>query len=252
MQTRHKAIALFLITLFLLPPLISEAQGYATEITPTSGRQVEIEWIVKKAPSSPFQLFFSKGGFWNSTNNSRMFFTMINITEDVIGELIIGNATVTANDTMIARDLVLGVWGLTEWWPGLIIETDSTSIEDLNETAYAAAARVSGNYQNGTMVSYYDNVTAGEAQYSCIVFEYVQDPTGYSEPQETYLAYSLETGILIKANTSYSFGTPYLLELEYSGYRVWTSWGVLDYALMAGIVILLAGVVIVIQRRMKK
>ena len=48
----------------------------------------------------------------------------------------------------------------------------------------------------------------------CIIFDYEQDPTESGEPQLTHLAYALDTGVLVEARTSYSFGVPYLLELE--------------------------------------
>lgn len=248
----HKGLCyLFVMSFLLMPSMAVAADGYGITAPPQSA-ELELEWTVHHAPSTPFSLFWSQGSNWLSSNNSRMFFTIAEIGDDVTGELIIGNATVTANDTMIARDLVFGVWGLTEWWPGLIIKTGSSDIEQLNQTAYAAAERVQGNYLNGTMVSHYENVTATGIEYECIVFEYTQDPVAYGEPQITYLAYSLESGILIKGNSSFTFTEPYLLEIEYSGQRIWTPWGVTDYLLIGGVVILLLAVVVMIQKRIKK
>lgn len=252
MYSRKTTLALLLVVSFLVPLITIRANGYATDIQPSPGREVEIRWAVHSAPSSPFSLYWTGGGICNVTNDSWMFFTVIDIDDDVTGELILGNTTVSTNDTMIARDLVFGVWGLTEWWPGLIVNTGEDSISQLNETAYAAAERVAGNYLNGTMVSYFDNVIAFGVEYECIIFEYTQDPPSFGEPQETYLAYSLETGILIRGNTSYSFGTPYTLEVEYSGLTIWTGWGLLDYAVMGVILVLLIGVVVLIQKKTKK
>jgi hypothetical protein len=181
-----------------------------------------------------------------------MFFTVDEVTPEVSGNLIIGNASVTANDTMIARDFVLGVWGVTEWWPGLVIPTGASEIEELNETAFASAERVAGNYLNGTMISYYENVSAAGTEYECIVFEYTQDPVSFGEPQVTYLAYSLQSGILVKGNSSVTLTEPYLLDIEYSGYRTWTPYGFGDYLLIGGVVVLLISGVAIIQRRIKK
>jgi hypothetical protein len=125
--------------------------------------------------------------------------------------------SVQANDTDVAKDLTLGVWGTpTEWWPGLFVEVTQLAIDDLNETAYAAAERVSGNYLNGTMESRYEAISLPSGDVDCIVFDYEQDPTGFGEPQRTHLAYSLLTGVLIEANTSYSFGTPYELVFRFA------------------------------------
>lgn len=157
-------------------------------------------------------------------NLSTMSCVIDDISDDVTGTYIIGNVSVTANDTEIARDLVLGVWGTpTEWWPGLFVQTGESNIEILNATAYAAAERTAGNYLNGTMISRYDNVSVvvwnstsqvyNQIEVECIIFDYEQDPTAFGEPQITHLAYSLTSGVLVNANTSYSFGDPYNLVL---------------------------------------
>jgi hypothetical protein len=67
------------------------------------------------------------------------------------------------------------------------------------------------------MESSYEEVVAHGTSYDCIIFEYEQDPVSFGEPQLTMLAYDLVTGVMVKANTSYSFGTPYSLVLELEG-----------------------------------
>jgi hypothetical protein len=114
---------------------------------------------------------------------------------------------------------VYSVWGLTPFFPGLVVKIGDENLAVLNETAHASAARVSGNYLNGTMNSSYGTVIVNGRSYNCIIFEYQQDPTGFGDPQLTYLAYDTETGILVKGNSSYYFGEPWspyslIVELE--------------------------------------
>jgi len=188
----------------------SQVWGYSSEITVGT----EIEWQVDAAPSDAFNMFYTGGGDWLAENGSSMTFSVINIGEDVEGHFVIGNVPVISNDTEIAKDLTLGVWGLTEWWPGLIVDVGQTAIHSLNATAYASAERVSGNYLNGTMTSRYENITVANTLIECIVFDFVQDYSGFGEPQETQLAYSMGSGVLVSANTSYSFGVPYNLQIR--------------------------------------
>ncbi len=46
------------------------------------------------------------------------------------------------------------------------------------------------------------------------MFDYEQDPSGFGEPQRTYLAYDTLTGVLVRANTSVTFVNEYILVLE--------------------------------------
>jgi hypothetical protein len=127
-----------------------------------------------------------------------------------------------------------------------------SNLDTLNSTAYASAERVQGNYLNGTMESRYENVTVGSDTYYCLVFEYEQDPSGFGEPQVTYLAYDTTTGILIKADTSVTITNPYVLQLEYSGFEV-VSTAPLDLLLIGVIgVSLIAVIVIVVLLTRKK
>ncbi len=200
-------IALFMISTTKTP----QASGYSSDIVIGS----TIEWRVDAAPSAAFNMFYTGGGGWIAENESSMTLTIENVGEDVGGLFEIGNVTVVANDTEIAKDLTLGVWGTpTEWWPGLIVDVGQFSIESLNATAFASAERVAGNYLNGTMTSHYDNFSVGNVLMECIVFDYEQDPSGFGEPQLTHLVYSIGSGLLVEASTSYSFGIPYNLEIS--------------------------------------
>ncbi|TET07029.1 MAG: hypothetical protein E3J86_14230 [Candidatus Thorarchaeota archaeon] len=220
MKKRSAFILMFglLIITFNVAP---QSVGLPTEYQ--SGDYVT--WTVNVAPRNTTIMYYSEGGNMLAENRSIMSCIVDSVANDIVGTYYIGNISVTANDTEIARDLVLGVWGTpTEWWPGMFVKTGQSNIESLNETAYAAAERGPDNFLNGTMSSRYDNVsvvvwnsiseTYNTIDEECIVFNFQQDPTGFGEPQVTHLAYSLNSGVLVKANTSYSFGDPYNLVLS--------------------------------------
>ena len=191
--------------------------GYNPGLSPRVSVGTSIAWTVDDAPNVAFALFWSGTGAWIAEKDSQMTFDVTRADDDIEGELTLGNVTWTSNDTEIAMDLIIGVWGLTPWFPGFIVEIGDTSMEELNQTAYASAERVTGNYLNGTMESSYEEVVAHGTSYDCIIFEYEQDPTGFGDPQLTTLAYDTATGVLVKANTSFSFGNPYSLILELEG-----------------------------------
>ena len=219
---KKRSVIILLVGLFML----------TVNITPQTARLPSmiysgstVTWRVDVAPQDITIMYYSEGGNMLAENESLMSCMVGSLENDVSGTFAIGNITVTANDTEIARDLVLGVWGSpTEWWPGFFIETGQSNIESLNETAYASAERVTGNYLNGTITSRYENVslaiwnstseTYDLVEEECIIFDYEQDPTGFGEPQVTHLTYSLRSGVLVKANTSYSFGIPYNLVIN--------------------------------------
>jgi hypothetical protein len=213
----RRKITLLMVMALLLVSISNTPQtiGYSSEIEAGDG----IMWQIESTPSEAFNMFYTEGGYWLAQNESIISFGIDSFDDDVLGFLTIGNVSVLANDTNIAKDLTLGVWGTpTEWWPGLIVKVGQNDIDILNETAYASAERVLGNYLNGTMESGYETINdVNEQPHQCLVFDYVQDPTGFGDPQRTHLAYSLDTGILIEANTSYSFGTPYELAFRFAG-----------------------------------
>jgi hypothetical protein len=213
-------IGFFILVLNTSP----QAVGLPTEIK----EGTVVTWKVNVAPRNITNMYYSGGGNMLAENDSLMSCSIDSIGDDTVGLFTIGNVSITANDTEIARDLVLGVWGTpTEWWPGLFIKTGSSNIENLNASAYAAAQRVSGNYLNGTMISRYENITISlwnsttqtyeSINEPCITFDYEQDPPLFGDAQITHLSYSLSTGILVMANTSYSFGVPYYFAISLSG-----------------------------------
>ncbi|MFW9850157.1 MAG: hypothetical protein ACFFF4_13555 [Candidatus Thorarchaeota archaeon] len=205
-------------------------------------------WDVVEAPDVPFSLFWSGSGKWLAESGSKMQFTISSVDDDIEGTLTLGNHTWMGNDTDIANDLVLGVFGLTPFLPGLFIETSNDSLEDLTTQAMASAFRTFGNYLNGTMESGIEDVTVSSGSYRCIAFDYTQDESGWGEPQRTTLAYDLSSGILVFANTTYSFGVPYSLVLEYSGIIVPPSplvWASL--ILIVGVVVIVG--ILVVKRR---
>jgi hypothetical protein len=92
------------------------------------------------------------------------------------------------------------------------------------------------------MESSFGKVVAHGTSYDCVIFEYEQDSVSFGEPQKTMLAYDLVTGVLVEANTSYSFGTPYLLILELES--IYTP-SVDPTFLLVGVAIALVGVLAV-------
>jgi hypothetical protein len=202
---RQKFTILLVFTMFIVP-LNAAAQTNAYDSSVASGHAVI--WDVEIATN--FTLWYTEGGYCVVENNSVMSFGIGSVDEDVFGILDIGNVSVYTNDTMVALDLTLGVW--PSWLPGLFIEVGQDNVNALNQTAFAAAERISGNWMNGTMSSNYENITIGETEYECITFDYEQDPPG---TQVTHMAYSLMSGILIEADTSVTFGSTYRLVLSF-------------------------------------
>ncbi|MFX0055252.1 MAG: hypothetical protein ACFFAX_05190 [Promethearchaeota archaeon] len=243
---KKHAIPFVLIVLFFIAPAAGAPTDYSPNLVPRDSVPTRITWNVIEAPEVAFSLWFSGTGNWLAQEGSQMTFNITGINGDVEGQLELGNVTLTANDTDIAKDLTLGVWGLTPWHPGLVVKIGDSNFESLNQTAFAAAERVAGNYLNGTLVSSFEPVESNGVLYDCIVFEYEQDPTGFGEPQMTSLAYDTETGVLVKANTSYSFGTPYTLILELEGIHIPTEDPVLLWVAVAiaGVVLIMIAVAI--------
>jgi hypothetical protein len=216
MQRRALIVAL-IAACFLSASVAATPVDYNSVLVPNSTGNTMITWTVLNSSNDAFALYWSGTGAWLAENGSEMVFEITGIEEDVEGTLTLGNKTWSANDTEIAMDLTLSVWSLSSpWLPGFVVKIGESNLNQLNNTAFAAAARVSGNYMNGTMTSSYEQVVAGGVEYDCIVFDYVQDPPLFGEPQLTTLSYDVETGVLVRANTSYSFGTPYILILELS------------------------------------
>jgi hypothetical protein len=206
--------AALLLVIVLSGGSIHVSNGYGAVLIPSIWGNTQIAWRVVDCPATPFSLYWSGNGYWLAQPNSTMTLTILAVTEDIEGTITLGNRTWNANDTDIAKDLALGVWGFTPWLPGLIVKIGQQDFDELNKTAYDSADRVPGNFLNGTMISYYSTVTAGGVAHNCLVFDYQQDNTSFGEPQRTYLAYDTGTGLLVRGNTTYSFGTPYELSVE--------------------------------------
>jgi len=224
------------------------SNDYGAILIPNIWGNTEITWRVADCPSAPFSLYWSGNGYWLAQPDSRMTLTVLAVGQDIEGIITLGNRTWRANDTDLAKDLALGVWGLTAWLPGLIVKTGEGDLNDLNETAFESAQRLAGNYLNGTMSSHRGVVEVSGVAYNCLVFDYEQDETSYGEPQRTYLAYDTGTGLLVRGNTTYSFGTPYRLSIEFSS--VYTPASVIltvTVVFSVGVVIVL--LVCVIKRR---
>jgi len=250
MQRRALIVAL-IAACFLSASVVATPTDYNPVLVPKSTGNTTITWTVLNSSNDAFALYWSGTGAWLAENGSEMTFEITGVEEDVEGTLTLGNKTWSSNDTEIAMDLTLSVWSLSNpWLPGFIVKIGESNLNQLNNSAFAAAARVSGNYMNGTMTSSYEQVVAGGVEYNCIVFDYVQDPPLFGEPQLTELAYDVETGVLVRANTSYSFGAPYILILELSSISPSTD---LEFWLVASTLtavgILVAVIVAVFRRK---
>jgi hypothetical protein len=247
---KRQAIPFVLIVLFLIAPATGTPTDYNPNLMPRDSVPTRITWNVIEAPEVAFSLWFSGTGNWLAQEGSQMTFNITGINSDVEGQLELGNVTLTSNDTNIAKDLTLGVWGLTPWHPGLVVKIGDINLESLNQTAFAAAERVAGNYLNGTMESSFEPVESNGRLYDCIVFKYEQDPTGFGDPQMTTLAYDTETGVLVKADTSYSFGIAYTLILGLEAIHIPGVDPILVWAgfAIAGVVLIIVAVVIKTRR----
>jgi hypothetical protein len=208
---RNPIIISLIIMSFLVVNASANGNGYSSIITPTESGNTIITWNVVDSPEAAVAWGWSGEGAWFVETGGKMNFTVTEVGNNYItGTLGIGNFSIEANNSDIARELVYGVWGLTPFFSGLVVKIGEENLAELNETAYASAARVSGNYLNGTMKSSYGTVNVNSRSYNCIIFEYEQDSSGFGEPQVTYLAYDTETGVLVKGNSSFHFGDPWL------------------------------------------
>lgn len=204
-----------LLTLcFLTANVVASSDDYYQPLVPSPQGDTIVNWRMVEVPELAVQWGWTGEGAWLAESDGIMSFAITALDEYVTGDLTIGNFTIEANNTDVAKELVLGVWGLTPFFPGLVVAIGQDNLDDLNITAYASAERVYGNYLNGTMESSYEPVIVGGTSYDCIVFDYEQDPSGFGEPQRTYLAYDTLTGVLVRANTSVTIVNEYILVLE--------------------------------------
>jgi hypothetical protein len=217
-MTKKTIIAVTVLVAVLTMSVIGGSMAYANDIQPVQDASTVAKWEVTHAPESAFSMYFTGAGNCLIENGSTISFSVSDIDEDVEGLLSVGNVSILTNDTDVARDLVLGVGIFSLFEPGLFVKAGASNIDALNDSAFAAAARVSGNFMNGTMTSVYENVTIGEVEYEAITLEYEQDTSFAGDPQRTRLTYDITSGILLYANTSYWFGDgfePYWLEIEF-------------------------------------
>ena len=211
-------IGVTLLIVMLTMNTICGSMAYANDIQTVQDASTVAKWKVTHAPESAFSMYFTVAGNCLIENGSTLSFSVGNVNEDVEGLLRIGNVSIITNDTDVSRDLVLGVGIFSAFEPGLFVKAGATNIDALNDSAFAAAARVSGNFMNGTMSSTYENVTVGQVEYEAITFDYIQDIPFAGDPQVTSLTYAIATGVLLYANTSYWFGEgfePYWLEFKF-------------------------------------
>lgn len=203
-RMKRKIAITLVIAMFILPiGATAQTNGYSSVLE----EGTSVHWDVDIGTN--FTMWYTGGGYCAVENGSTMTFSINSVDDEISGSLSIGNVTVSTNDTMAALDLTLGIW--PAWLTGLFVEVGQENIYSLNETAYAAAERVSGNWMNGTMSSRHDSIYLGAREVECIIFDYVQDPPG---TQRTYLAYSLSTGVLVEADTSVTFGSTYRLAIK--------------------------------------
>jgi len=224
MKLKKNVILSLILTVILVVPFLStSASGYSDIIGPHEEGKTVIRWNVVEAPETSvvwLNRSYAALGDWFVEVGDKISFQVMEVGASnnyLEGILSMGdfNFTMTANNSLIAYNLVLAISNfVSPWEPGLVIPTGTTNIEAENVSAYAAGARVLGNYLNGTVESKYETLTVGGVARDCISWDYVQDPSGFGEPQRTYLAYDLVSGALVRANTSLNFGTPYNLVLE--------------------------------------
>ncbi len=247
MKALSKLLPVFALLIIITP--VSAAGNYSTVLSPGVLGNTTVRWRVLQTPALPFGLFWMGNGYWIAENNSLMSFTITSLNSDVEGVLTLGNLTSTTNNTDIAKDLTLGVWGATPFLPGLVVEVGDTGLSSLNNTAYRSAERTVGNYLNGTIKSSYAQVSASGSTYGCITFTYMQDNTSFGEPQRTYLAYDTTTGVLVRANTSYSFGVRYAFAVEL--YEISEPLRLLPIAIV-GVVLVAAVILVALAKKHKR
>lgn len=220
---KNVILSLVLVAILMVPFLPSNVSGYSDIIGPSEAGHTVLTWTVVEAPEAPVSWLnqsFAVLANWSAQSGDTIVFepTERGPSDSYLeGVLIIGEIDfiMTANNSLVAYNLVLAISNFASpWEPGLVIPTGTANIEAENISAYSASERVYGNYLNGTIESKYENLNVGGRVYECIVWDYVQDPSGFGEPQRTNLAYDLATGVLVRANTSLNFGTPYNLVLE--------------------------------------
>jgi len=221
---------------------------YAIEVSPAFFEHTMITWDAIDSPELSVEWGWTGQGSWFIDEvEEGVSFTVERYIDDIEGTLRIGNFTVATSNTDLARELVLGVWGSTPFFPGFVIPIGTENLNQLNETAFASAERIANNYANGTMDSRYDQLEISGVTYDCIVFDYIQDSSPfYVQPQESHLAYDITTGILVSGNTSITIDNPYTLHIELSSIARVPSVNVMlvGVAVVGGVVVILIAIVV--------
>lgn len=251
-----KLMSLVLILMIITPILITTASGYNANIRPAEEGNTTITWNIIDAPEFTFSWWgpgFVFIGNWIADDASEMTYEITQIgnsDEYITGDLVLGNLSLTTNNTEVANNLILGVSGQTSWNPGLVIPISGDNVQTQNHTAYAAAERVQGNWGNGTIESWYETIAVGGIEYSCIVWNYTQDTPSYGEPQLTYLAYDLTTGVLVRCNSTFKFDFPYVFVLELDNILYPQNIVVLTLLIgVASLVVVLLIAIIIVRKR---
>jgi len=161
------------------------------------------EWIINSVSDQSVAWYridiWTDLGSWVAENNSKIHYTVTEIHEEIYGDLIIGNLTISnSSSAEIASDLAIGV---LMWGPGLITHTNWTKHK------IEAQEQAQSDWLNGTL-----KITESTKSYISISLETIKFAM-VSASQNTSLVYDKNSGILLEAQTG--FGS-YFLDIELS------------------------------------
>ena len=254
---REKIILTIVLILMLATQVVAVTDNnYDERLYPTEESNTIITWDIIDVPEVPFSWWgsgFVFIGNWIADDSTNITYEITEIGESdeyLTGDLVLGNLSLTTNDTEIANNLILGISGLAPWTPGLVISVGDENIQNENETAYAAAERIEGNWGNGTVESWYETLAINGVNYDCIIWNFTQDQPSYGDPQLTYLAYDLVTGVLVKCNSTYRFNVPYVFVMEINNIA-FPNLSILPLVILgvAGVSIVVIVAVIILKKR---
>jgi len=197
---KNRSQILWVLLAVLSLPIGSTA-GNADGFTVQVG--IYAEWQINSVNAQPVPWYridiWTYMGSWKAENGSKMSYTVTAVNEDVYGDLIIGNLTVTnSSSAEIASALVLGI---LSWSPGLITHTDwANHTEEAKE-------QTNSEWINGTLTIPEKNQVYMDKTLETISFILV------SSSQNTTLVYEKSSGVLLEAQTG--FGA-YFLNIEIS------------------------------------
>ena len=151
------------------------------------------EWQINSVTDQPVAWFridiWTPMGSWKAENGSQISYTVTAVTDDVYGDLLIGNLTITnSSSAEIASNLVLGI---LFWGPGLITHTNwTTHTEEAQDQARS-------EWINGTLTITERTHTYMDTTFETITFDLV------ASSQNTTLIYEKHSGILMEAQTGF-------------------------------------------------